>query len=193
MTTQPANNTRDSTWVYAHAVRNLFLGLAVGEPASDGRHIIDRQFPDKGHYSKTGGMQEVVSPRDPFEVINPVVGLSQINVIDLSQALGIGNECNRHKAMDRNYLCGRVGTKHNDWVTTVTDVNFEVSTTNWPETSGFALTPAVETPDFSKVTHLVESTEFVNGDCSPLFSDSGWHVLLITHPYRAAQGESLCR
>ncbi len=179
--------------VHTKAVRDLFLGVSGQEADFYGLDVLVRQLPDERHYSEPAAMQVVIGSRGPFEIVNSVVGLDQVNMVDFLQVSWVGDECDCYKAMDRDELCDRVSAKQGYWISTVSNVNSKVSTFNWSETACLALRPAVKASNFSEVADLVEGAKFVNSDWTPLFCNSGVHTALVTQLHCTAQGEIQCR
>lgn len=171
-----------STNDHAHgAMRNtevsgrLNIADATSDHGSDGGNIIITEFSDHQRSFGLSGMQIVSQPRYPFQIGNGVIGLDEINVVDLRKVAGIWNECKGNDAMDGPAFDEAVCLQKDAGVSAMIDKGPQHFRFDTPKTSILATTEAVNTSNPSEVTGLVPVPKFGDANGSPFFSDCGIH------------------
>lgn len=151
------------------------LGDAVFPKRSDVVDVVVGKLASHERDAGRVSVQEVSQSRDPFEIVDRVVNLVEIDVVDFGKVGGIWDESQRHQAVDLSISGQRPDLHPNVEIPSFAYLGIESSS---PERKlvfrcGARLTKASHS---AKVADLIEFAEPINGDGSPFLNCRDSHA-----------------
>lgn len=176
ISSQSSYNSRDGAGVNAKFHSYLAEGNAPRSLEADFCNIFVGELPNKSVNSSLSGVKNVIDVGNPFQVGSGVVGLNQINMIDLRKIEGVGDKRLSDEPVDGNVSRLRPDSpKVNKNIAATVCAQTSLPPRPDENTSRFTGLRSREASHSPEITDLVKGPELGGVNGSPFFFDWGMH------------------